>query len=109
MKRNSTVHRHGPYVVSSCSAGGVPYVAVYPAYTSYGDGWVESRAKQHGGGPGMFTSIVLAQELEAFLNQGYDVATIEKWKAELTEARKPEMRRFERRLKRMFGPEEARQ
>ena len=107
MKRNKTVHGHGPFVVVSCSAGGIPYIAVYPAYTSYGDGWVNSRAEQHGGGPGMFTSIALAQELEAFLNQGYEAGVIEKWKSELAEARKPEMRRFEKRLKRMFGTKEV--
>jgi hypothetical protein len=35
---------------------------------------------EQGGGPGLLTNIALAEEMEAFLNQGYDQNDVECWR-----------------------------
>jgi len=82
VKRNRTVHNSGPYVVKSHShKDGTVHLRVYPAFPRYGDEWAITRASGKGGGPGMFTSIALADELEAFLNQGYAPEAVTRWAA----------------------------
>jgi hypothetical protein len=82
MKRNRTVHNSGPYVVKSHSQGeGRVYLAVYPAFPKYGEEWPVTRASAEGGGPGVFSCMVLADELQAFLNQGYPEAQVAAWAA----------------------------
>lgn len=105
MKRNKTVHNCGPYVVKSHShQDGTVHLRVYPAFPKYGDDWATTRASGRGGGPGMFTSITLAEELEAFLNQGYAPEAVTRWKALLDHVMNdPEIKAAWGRVMRMLG------
>lgn len=87
MKRNKFVHKCGPYKVTSMSQmrGGVKLI-VYPAFPRYGESWAISRERDEGGGPGIFTCMGLADRFEDFLNQCYEPAAVEQWKATLEKA-----------------------
>jgi hypothetical protein len=80
VKRNPFVEKCGPYrVVSlSCDGSNTVKLVVYPRYGQYGD-WPEQRMAEQGGGPGLFTNISLAEEMEAFLNQRYNANDVECW------------------------------
>lgn len=85
MKRNKFVHKCGPYKVISISQmpGGVR-LEVYPAFPQYAEReqkpWAVSREEGEGGGPSIFSAMALAEQLENFLNQAYDGASITAWK-----------------------------
>ena len=83
MKQIKTVKQAGPYHVTSHSQGtGMVYFMVYPAFPEYDHDdfkWAESRYKRDGGGPGIFTSIGTAEELERFLNSVYEAGQIKDW------------------------------
>jgi hypothetical protein len=105
VKRNRTVHNSGPYVVKSHSlADGTVHLRIYPSFPRYGDEWATSRASGRGGGPGVFTSLTLAEELEAFLNQGYGSDDVAQWKATLDKAMNdPGIKLAWKRVMRMLG------
>lgn len=84
MKQNKSVKVSGPYKVTSHSQGsGMVYFMVYPAFPDYdyeGHKWAETRFNQEGGGPGIFTAIATAEQLELFLNSVYSEDDIKSWK-----------------------------
>lgn len=99
MKRNSFIHRCGPYKVVSYSQDGHGVrLVVYPAFPPYESKssdspilpWAIRRAKGEGGGPGIITAIALAREFEEFLNQSYSPEAIQAWKETLAQSQKKE-------------------
>lgn len=99
MKANKYVKKCGPYEVTSISQDGQGIrIELYPAFPEYNitekrraqsdvDGswkketkWALHRYKGEGGGPGIFSVIALAKEIEAFLNQSYSEKEIADWK-----------------------------
>lgn len=84
MKQNKTVKSAGPYHVISHSQGtGIVSLSVFPAFPEYDNDdfkWAESRFNQDGGGPGIFSAIATAEQLEAFLNSVYTPEQIQEWK-----------------------------
>jgi len=80
VRSNPFVRKCGPYRVVSVSCDGTNTVklVIYPRYGHYGD-WPERRMAEQGGGPGLLTNITLAEEMEAFLNQGYSQNDVECW------------------------------
>ena len=79
--RTALIRASGPYHAQSFSqvSGGVRII-LWPAYPYYGHDWPETREAGQGGGPGMFTAVALASEIEAFLNAPYSQDVIEMWK-----------------------------
>mgnify|MGYP001582723880 CR=1 FL=1 len=105
MKQNRYIREAGPFVVLCISQDGHGVrMVVYPAFPGYNhtEGqqessnlspewtaeprWAIHRARGDGGGPGIFSAIALAKELEAFLNQPYPMQDVDDWKATLAEA-----------------------
>ena len=107
MKQNRYVRKAGPFVVESISQDmrGVRLV-VYPAFPLYNlsekdrqagqnkgainpcwqadPRWAVQRLRNgNGGGPGIFSALALAKELERFLNQWYSEEEVKSWKATL--------------------------
>lgn len=97
MKTNRFVKKCGPYYVTSHSQGeGLVYARVYPAFPEYDvdesektqdidDSWKKEprwavhRFHDEGGGPSIFGSMALGDELSKFLNSQYDGAAIKHW------------------------------
>jgi len=83
MKQTKLVKRAGPYYITSHSQGrGIVYFMVYPAFPQYDNSdykWAESRYKQEGGGPSIFTSIGTAKAMEEFLNSVYPPEQVKEW------------------------------
>lgn len=83
MKQDKSVRKAGPYLVQSHSQGrGIVYFTIYPAFPEYNEPdfqWAETRYKRHGGGPGIFTSISIAESLEGFLNSVYEPGEVNEW------------------------------
>lgn len=69
MRRSAHMKRSGPYRVESCSDG---TLTVYPRWPQFRT-WTE----EDGGGPGLFSRMGLAHDLERWLNAVYDEATLE--------------------------------
>lgn len=105
MKQNRYVRKAGPFVVHSISQDGHGVrLVVYPAFPQYNlsdkkrqredidpswqaePRWAIHRLRGDGGGPGIFTAMGLAQEMQNFLNQPYSEAEVQEWKATLKEA-----------------------
>lgn len=123
MKQNKFIKKCGPYEVHSISQDnhGVR-MEIYPAFPQYNitpkrqaekdidpswakePRWALHRYKGDGGGPGIFTAIALAREIEEFLNQSYTEAEVNEWKKTLDQAlkkvREQAEKRFERAMKR---------
>ena len=59
------VRRAGPYKVSSCSDGRLVVTPAWPEFSSWNE--------DDGGGPGVFSRLDLAGELERWLNDVYAV------------------------------------
>jgi hypothetical protein len=100
MKKNKFISECGPFEVHSISQDGEGIrLTIYPAFPKYNISakrqlekdidpswaaeprWAMHRYKGEGGGPGVFTAIALAREMEAFLNQNYSAESVEEWKA----------------------------
>jgi hypothetical protein len=99
MRTNKFIKKCGPYEVHSISQDmhGIR-LEIYPAFPEYNltdkershketdaewikePRWPIHRYKGNGGGPGIFTCIALAKELEEFLNQPYTPEQIREWK-----------------------------
>ena len=81
MRRSHLLRVSGPYRVVSYSQNGdgQVFAVVHPAYPKYGSDWAEQRAHGHGGGPGIFSSMAFARELQEFLNAPYVQATVKEW------------------------------
>ena len=88
MKQVKSVKQAGPYRVTSHSQGrGIVSFEVFPAFPKYDSPdfkWAESRYKCNGGGPGIFTSIATARELEEFLNSVYPPEQVKDWEKRIT-------------------------
>lgn len=106
MKQNKYVKRSGPFKVSSISQDGRGVrLVVYPAFPDYGPDWEIGRLSGEGGGPGIFTAMATATEMEEFLNQSYTEAEVTQWKETLAKALEPQEKkdraRIERRMRRL--------
>lgn len=55
-------------------------MVVYPAYPEYGKDWPTTRGEGEGGGPGIFTAMALAKEIEELLNVPYTPEVVLEWK-----------------------------
>lgn len=64
-RRPSFVTKCGPYVVRSCADGSLEVTPSWPQFPPYND--------EDGGGPGLFSRVHLAAELQAWLNAPYEV------------------------------------
>ena len=81
-KRTALIRCSGPYDVDSYSQTGAGYIyfVVWPAYPEEGTDWPERRGNGEGGGPGIFTNIAVARQIEEFLNAPYSPADVTAWK-----------------------------
>ena len=81
MRRSRLLRGSGPYRVVSYSQNGdgQVYAVVHPAYPRYGSDWAEARAQGQGGGPGIFTAMAFARDLQEFLNAPYAQAIAQAW------------------------------
>ena len=62
MRRPASLRNAGPYVVKSCADGTLIVTPDWPRFPKYTD--------EDGGGPGLFSRLALAHDLEAWLNAG---------------------------------------
>ena len=123
MKQSKFIRKCGPYTVTSISQDGAGVrLIVFPRFPQYDltikqaekettnpswvadPRWPSHRYKGEGGGPGIFTAIALAKELEEFLNQPYTETQVTDWKELLAMALKKVndriKKRFEKAMKR---------
>ena len=64
VRRPSAVRKAGPYKVSSCSDGSLSVTPTWPDFPVWN--------ADEGGGPGLFSRLHLAGELERWLNNGME-------------------------------------
>ncbi len=98
MKSNKFIKKCGPYYVTTHSQNaGLVYARLFPAFPQYDlsakritdndvdpiwkadPHWARHRANGDGGGPSIFTSMALGDELKGFLNQSYDTQRVLEW------------------------------
>ena len=65
VRRPRAVRRAGPYVVESLADGGLIVTPAWPAFRPW--------TPEEGGGPGVFSRLDLAGELQRWLNAPYEV------------------------------------
>ena len=77
-KHTKLIKDSGPYRVESM-IGEFGGLRVRPKHPDYGEDWQQDQKDGHGGGPGLFTRMALAEDVQALLNSVFDPDEVKAW------------------------------